>query len=204
MLKLANSDSIVIIERISEKPLDFNLKILGQKEAHSKIEDAFGRSSVLVSVDCDEDAFLIDDDQWTKIDNLTLVWQNRKVMPNDDTLKQMISSAPGLFPILAIDLQNLPLMVAWGKPKSIQEAINSGYGTYFSRSRNQKWVKGEESGHLQSLRSIYISLDPFYVVYEAEQKGAACHTGYYSCFFRQISRNQEPIFKYKNKVGETK
>lgn len=79
------------------------------------------------------------------------------------------------------------LMQAWMNKESIIETLNSGFATYFSRSRNSLWKKGETSGNLQKLVSITADCDLDSILLEVEQSGkGACHTGKYSCFFNQI------------------
>ena len=73
-------------------------------------------------------------------------------------------------------------MEAWEK------TLSTGKATYWSRSRNELWVKGETSGNVQIVREILIDCDEDVVLLKVEQKGgAACHTGYRSCFYRRIS-----------------
>ncbi len=60
------------------------------------------------------------------------------------------------------------------------------YAHYFSRSRKKLWKKGEESGHFQKVVKILVDCDEDCLLYEVEQTGAACHTGYRSCFFRSL------------------
>jgi phosphoribosyl-AMP cyclohydrolase len=62
----------------------------------------------------------------------------------------------------------------------------SGFAHYYSRSRRKIWKKGEESGHVQKVVRILMDCDEDCLIYEVEQTGAACHTGYPSCFFRTI------------------
>jgi phosphoribosyl-AMP cyclohydrolase len=202
MILISNSNQIVCVERSKENQMDFHFKIVDRSQAERILNDSFVDAEVDVYVDCDEDAFILESNQISKRDPLSLIWQNGNVLISESTLSEFMSRAPELYPMLAIDKKGSPLMLAWGKPETILQATATGHGTYFSRSRNKKWVKGEESGHLQNLYSIYLSLDPFYILYETDQIGAACHTGYYSCFFRQIYKNEEPRFVYESKIEE--
>ena len=79
------------------------------------------------------------------------------------------------------------LMVAWMNEEAYAETLRTGQAVYFSRSRGKLWRKGEESGHVQRVRGIYIDCDADAVLLQVEQAGAACHEGYRSCFFRQIT-----------------
>ena len=79
------------------------------------------------------------------------------------------------------------LMVAWMNAEAYGETLRTGKAVYFSRSRGKLWRKGEESGHAQTVRGIYIDCDADTVLLKVEQVGAACHEGYRSCFFRQVT-----------------
>jgi phosphoribosyl-AMP cyclohydrolase len=80
------------------------------------------------------------------------------------------------------------LMIAWMNREAFEETVRTRRATYFSRSRNRLWRKGEESGHVQEVRGIYIDCDSDAVLLKVEQiGGAACHEGYKSCFFRELT-----------------
>jgi phosphoribosyl-AMP cyclohydrolase len=79
------------------------------------------------------------------------------------------------------------LMVAWMNREAYEETISTGRAVYFSRSRGKLWRKGEESGHQQSVKAIYVDCDADTVLLKVEQVGAACHEGYRSCFFREVT-----------------
>ena len=79
------------------------------------------------------------------------------------------------------------LMVAWMNAEAYAETVRTGRAVYYSRSRGKLWRKGEESGHVQTVRAIYIDCDADAVLLAVEQAGAACHEGYRSCFFRQVT-----------------
>src|SRR5262245_45982636 len=79
------------------------------------------------------------------------------------------------------------LMVAWMNEEAYAETLRSGRAVYFSRSRGRLWRKGEESGHFQSVRAIDVDCDADAILLKVEQIGAACHEGYRSCFFRQVT-----------------
>jgi phosphoribosyl-AMP cyclohydrolase len=79
---------------------------------------------------------------------------------------------------------------------------------YYSRSREKLWLKGESSGHTQTVREIRIDCDKDAVLLQVEQKGAACHKGYRSCFFRRITPDgletvEEKVFNPEDVYGET-
>lgn len=79
------------------------------------------------------------------------------------------------------------LMVAWMNAEAYAETLRTGRAVYFSRSRGKLWRKGEESGHVQTVRAVYVDCDADTVLLKVEQVGAACHEGYRSCFYRQVT-----------------
>ncbi|MCV7171341.1 phosphoribosyl-AMP cyclohydrolase [Mycobacterium manitobense] len=74
------------------------------------------------------------------------------------------------------------LMVAWMDDAALARTLETRRGTYFSRSRQQQWVKGETSGHTQYVHSVRLDCDGDTVLLEVDQVGAACHTGTHTCF----------------------
>jgi len=94
----------------------------------------------------------------------------------------------GLIAAVAQDAANGDvLMVAWMNAEAYAETIRTGRAVYFSRSRNKLWRKGEESGHFQIVKAVYLDCDADTVLLKVEQQGAACHEGYRSCFFREVT-----------------
>ena len=93
----------------------------------------------------------------------------------------------GLVPAIAQDADTgVILMMAWMSKESLEVTVNSGLATYFSRSRNEIWQKGATSGNYQKVVRIEVDCDFDCLLITVEQVGNACHTGEYSCFFRQI------------------
>jgi phosphoribosyl-AMP cyclohydrolase len=79
------------------------------------------------------------------------------------------------------------LMIAWMNREAFEETLRTRRAVYFSRSRNRLWRKGEESGHVQEVREVFIDCDADAVLLKVKQiGGAACHEGYASCFFRRV------------------
>jgi phosphoribosyl-AMP cyclohydrolase len=76
------------------------------------------------------------------------------------------------------------LMLAWMSREAIEETLKTGEATYFSRSRNKLWRKGESSGQVQKLIDMRIDCDGDALLLLVDQKGVACHTGRLSCFYR--------------------
>ena len=100
----------------------------------------------------------------------------------------------GLLPAIAQDVHSgAVLMLAWMNAESFAETLRTGRAVYFSRSRGQLWRKGEESGHVQQVRGIYLDCDADTILLKVEQTGAACHEGYQSCFYRRHADGQWKI-----------
>ncbi|MBI3461785.1 MAG: phosphoribosyl-AMP cyclohydrolase [Planctomycetes bacterium] len=98
----------------------------------------------------------------------------------------------GIVPVIAQDdATGDVLMMAYMNREAFEETLRTGRVCYFSRSRNRLWRKGEESGHVQELKSIYFDCDADTLLVKVNQiGGAACHEGYRSCFFRKIEGDQ--------------
>ena len=109
-------------------------------------------------------------------------------MSTDDTpIPNFSLGTNGLLPAIAQDATtNRVLMMAWMNAQAWEETLKSGYAVYFSRSRNQLWRKGETSGHQQRVVEICVDCDADTILMKVEQKGAACHEGFESCFFRTV------------------
>lgn len=104
----------------------------------------------------------------------------------DEQLSGVKFDANGLVPaIIQDDASGEVLMMAWMNADSLRRTIESGKTHFFSRSRNKLWLKGESSGHVQHVKSVRLDCDGDTLLIRVEQVGAACHDGYYSCFYRQ-------------------
>ena len=115
----------------------------------------------------------------------------------------------GLIPAVAQDADTgQVLMVAWMNREAYDETLRTGRACYFSRSRNRLWRKGEESGHVQEVRGVFLDCDADTVLLKVRQiGGAACHEGYKSCFFRKLDEGEltvvgERIFDPKKVYGK--
>src|SRR5438874_6115554 len=97
--------------------------------------------------------------------------------------------AGGLVPAIAQDADTGEvLMLAWMNREAFEETVRTGRAVYFSRSRNRLWRKGEESGHVQEVKGVFLDCDADTVLLKVKQiGGAACHEGYASCFFREVT-----------------
>lgn len=96
----------------------------------------------------------------------------------------------GLLPAVVQDHQSgSVLMLAYMNRDAWLKTLETGRATFWSRSRNALWIKGETSGHVQMVREIMIDCDADAILLKVEQLGgAACHTGYASCFYRRLDR----------------
>jgi len=107
----------------------------------------------------------------------------------NNELRPDFAKTGGVIPVIAQDkTSGTVLMLAYMNEEAYNETLQTGRAVYFSRSRNKLWRKGEESGNVQNVSEIFIDCDADTVLLKVEQVGnAACHEGYQSCFFRQIT-----------------
>ncbi|MFM8446929.1 MAG: phosphoribosyl-AMP cyclohydrolase [Candidatus Nanopelagicaceae bacterium] len=100
-------------------------------------------------------------------------------------IKEALSK--GLIAAIAQDAKSHEvLMIAWMNEEALLKTLETKRATYFSRSRNSLWVKGETSGHFQEVLSIKFDCDGDAVLMQVNQIGAACHTGKMSCFHNEL------------------
>ena len=94
----------------------------------------------------------------------------------------------GLLPVIAQDSKTHQiLMLAYMNEEAFRETCETGTAVYYSRSRQQIWRKGEESGHVQKVEKICVDCDRDTILLSVQQQGVACHEGYRSCFFREVT-----------------
>jgi phosphoribosyl-AMP cyclohydrolase len=104
-----------------------------------------------------------------------------------EIFKKLKFDQNGLIPTITQDAKSGEvLMMAWMSEESLRLTISSGFATYFSRSRNSLWKKGDTSGHFQEVVSIKIDCDFDCILLGVNQTGVACHTGVKSCFFNEV------------------
>ena len=118
--------------------------------------------------------------------------------------KLNFEKADGLIPAIVQDHKTGELlMLAYMNQDAWEATLSTGNATYYSRSRQKLWVKGETSGHLQRIKEIRIDCDDDTVLLKIEQiGGAACHTGHRSCFHKKIENGSitivgKPVFDPK-------
>jgi phosphoribosyl-AMP cyclohydrolase len=116
-------------------------------------------------------------------------------MTEDRKLELNFAKAGGLVPVVVQEWQtNEVLMLAYMNRESWLRTLSTGKATYWSRSRNSLWLKGESSGNVQLVKEILVDCDEDTVLLKVEQVGgAACHTGYRSCFYRRLTGREVEI-----------
>ena len=104
----------------------------------------------------------------------------------------------GLIPTVVCDHQtNEVLMVGYMNEAALRLTLETGRGTFWSRSREKLWVKGETSGHVQEVKWLRLDCDGDCLLVGVVQHGAACHEGYRSCFFRELRNGEWEIIAAK-------
>ena len=99
-------------------------------------------------------------------------------------------NSDGMIPVITQDYKtNEVLMLAYMTKKSFEKTLETGKMTYFSRSRQELWTKGDTSGHYQYVKSLDIDCDKDTILAKVEQIGAACHTGNRTCFFTRLAED---------------
>ncbi|WP_010680937.1 bifunctional phosphoribosyl-AMP cyclohydrolase/phosphoribosyl-ATP diphosphatase HisIE [Acetivibrio cellulolyticus] len=125
-----------------------------------------------------------------------------------ELLEQIKFDSNGLVPVIAQDYKtNEVLMMAYMNEEAFIKSMETGKVHYFSRSRNKLWLKGETSGHFQTIKSINLDCDGDTLLVKVEQVEAACHTGHYSCFYRELNKdgikeNSDKVFDEKSVYGD--
>jgi phosphoribosyl-AMP cyclohydrolase len=93
----------------------------------------------------------------------------------------------GLVPVVTQEAKTgKVLMLAYANKEAVENTMKTKKATYWSRSRNELWVKGDTSGHVQKVRRVLVDCDNDTLLYVVDQVGPACHTGKHSCFFSKL------------------
>jgi phosphoribosyl-AMP cyclohydrolase len=109
------------------------------------------------------------------------------LIDQSDFLSAVKFDDKGLVPVIAQShATGQVLLFAWMNRETLQHSLSSGEVTYWSRSRQKVWKKGETSGHTQRLVEAFVDCDGDVLLLKVDQLGPACHTGAPSCFFRQL------------------
>lgn len=125
-------------------------------------------------------------------------------MKNRDIISQIKFDEKGLVVAIVQDDKGEVLMVAYMNSEALIKTIETRRMHYYSRSRKKLWLKGEESGNFQVLKDIYIDCDNDALLFVIEQKGGACHKGYYSCFFRKLQKEDDSFCEVEDKIFNPK
>jgi len=114
-------------------------------------------------------------------------------------IKLNFKKTGGLIPAIAQDYKTGDvLMLAYMNEESWRTTLSTGKATYYSRSRQKLWIKGETSGNNQIIKEIRVDCDKDTILLKVEQiGGAACHRGYRSCFYREIKDGSARIVEEK-------
>lgn len=112
----------------------------------------------------------------------------------DEVMAQLAFNDQGLIPAITQDASSKSiLMFAWMNRDALTQTILTKRMTYWSRSRQQLWIKGETSGHTQKVNAVSFDCDGDAVLFQVEQKGAACHTGRKSCFYLHVETDKQQV-----------
>lgn len=104
-------------------------------------------------------------------------------------IKKVKFDRHGLVPAIIQDIKSgKVLMLAYMNRQALTKTLETGRTYFWSRSRKKLWLKGATSGHTQSVRGVYLDCDGDTLLIKVAQRGAACHTGYHSCFYRKLER----------------
>lgn len=124
---------------------------------------------------------------------------NGSALELDDVIAQLNFNEQQLIPVITQDASSHKvLMMAWMNKNALALTLETRQVTYWSRSRQQLWVKGKTSGHTQSLVSLAIDCDGDAILCRVEQIGAACHTGRENCFYLQADINNRKVIVQGN------
>lgn len=124
----------------------------------------------------------------------------------DSWLNKINWTNDGLVPVIAQEAgTGAVLMFAWMDREALKLTVETGQAVYWSRSRKKLWRKGEESGHVQTVKEIRLDCDEDVVLLTVEQLGGiACHTGRHSCFFQKLENRQwvtdAPVLKNPDEI----
>jgi len=112
----------------------------------------------------------------------------------DEVVDQLVFNEQGLIPVITQDADgNNVLMLAWMNKQALLVTLSTKRVTYWSRSRQQLWAKGETSGHTQTLVSMSFDCDGDAILCQVSQLGAACHTNRPNCFYLNVDAEQQRV-----------
>ena len=109
-------------------------------------------------------------------------------LDSSELLDNLAFNENGLMPVITQEASSKEvLMMAWINRQALAYTLDTGFATYWSRSRLALWKKGETSGHLQSIQEIRVDCDGDTLLFLVDQVGAACHTGRRHCFYFSLT-----------------
>ena len=131
-------------------------------------------------------------------------------MPSPNPLLDAVTfDADDLVPAIVQDVEtDQVLMMAYMTADTLRETLDTDRMVYWSRSRRERWVKGQTSGHTQAVEEVRVDCDGDALLFKVRQEGGACHTGYRSCFFRRADNeilvaDGEEVFDPDEVYGES-
>src|SRR5680860_447936 len=133
-------------------------------------------------------------------------------MDKSKILSKIKFNKEGLIPVIIQDEKtNQVLMLAYMNGESLEKTLEEGRTCFYSRSRRELWFKGSTSGNTQLVKKIILDCDNDTLLVFVEQKGVACHTGHYSCFYKEIKGDnieeikiESPVYLQKKQAEKIK
>ena len=120
--------------------------------------------------------------------------ENNSSLALPEVIEQLAFNEQGLIPVITQDAETKTmLMFAWMNKEALQKTLATKRMTYWSRSRQELWVKGETSGHAQRVISMSFDCDGDAILCQVEQQGAPCHTGRESCFYLNVKADNQQV-----------
>mgnify|MGYP001254838433 FL=1 len=121
-------------------------------------------------------------------------------------INNVLWDSDGLLPVIVQDESSSKIiMFAWMNRETLEESIKQRKAIYWSRSRKQIWVKGEESGHYQNIKEMFLDCDNDVLLIRVKQEGGiACHTGRESCFYNRINMETNKIEECEKIIKDPK
>ena len=121
---------------------------------------------------------------------------NNSSLALNEVIEQLAFNEHGLIPVITQDAETKTmLMFAWMNKEALQKTLATKRMTYWSRSRQQLWVKGETSGHVQRVISMSFDCDGDAILCKVDQQGAPCHTGRESCFYLNVEADDQQVIE---------
>jgi len=126
---------------------------------------------------------------------------NNSSLALNEVIEQLAFNEHGLIPVITQDAETKTmLMFAWMNKEALQKTLATKSMTYWSRSRQQLWVKGETSGHVQRMISMSFDCDGDAILCQVNQQGAPCHTGRESCFYLNVEADYQQVIVNEDHV----